>query len=477
MKHKLELEIARTGGPPVFLQIARGIAVEIENSRLQPGDQLPSIRELSAQLHVHRKTVAAAVAELEAQGFVVRRARSGIFVSQDFPELKPLPKKRNLRAEPGFDLPSLPPRPTSSRAEFDLLGGMPELDGLPKRELACAYRRALVRDRGNKLIDYNDCRGDIRLRGVLSEWLARTRGVRAGIDSINVVRGTQHGLYLAVRALLRPGDAVAIEAYAHPAISSLFRLVGVELIPVPLDRDGLRIDALEALCERRPIRALYTTPHHQLPTTVTMTAPRRMQLLELARRRRFMILEDDYDHEFQYSGPPVMPLAHADRNGVVVYFGSLSKVVAPGLRAAFVVSTPPVMQRLAEYRTFVDRQGDHVMERALAELLEDGDIERHIRRMLRVYRSRRDAMREALAAELPELRFAVPSGGMAIWAEAPGVDVDAWVQRSLRMGVSFQPASLFACGEVPLNFVRLGFAACDEDRLREAIRRMARAIR
>lgn len=476
MKHTLEFKIVHTGGPPLYLQIVKGICSEIESGRLRPNDRLPSIRELAAQLGVQRKTVVAGIAELEAQGFLLRKARSGIFVSGELPRGLPTPKRRPRAAQPGFDLPRLPPRPASPRGEFDLLGGLPELDGLPKQALARAYRRALVRDRGHKLIDYNDCRGDLRLRRVLSEWLARTRGIRVGEDAINVVRGTQHGLYLASRALLKPGDAVAIEAYAHPAISSLFRLIGVELVPVPVDRGGLVVEALETLCERKRIRALYTTPHHQLPTTVALAASRRVRLLDLAQRRRFMIWEDDYDHEFQYNGPPVMPLAYADRGGMVVYFGSLSKVVAPGLRAAFVVSTPPVIERLAEYRAFVDRQGDHVSERALAELLEDGEIERHIKRMLGIYRKRRDALCAALSGALPALEFEVPNGGMAVWARAPGIDVEHWSRKALKQGVSFQTASLFACGDVPLDYVRLGFAACAEDRLREAVRRMAQTL-
>jgi GntR family transcriptional regulator/MocR family aminotransferase len=224
------------------------------------------------------------------------------------------------------------------------------------------------------------------------------------------------------------------------------------------------------------VRAVYTTPHHQLPTTVTLSAARRKRLLEIAARRRWIVFEDDYDHEFQYEGAPILPLAYADRHGVVVYVGTLSKVVAPGLRVAFVVATPPVVDRIAEYRTFVDVQGDQILETAVAHLIEDGEIERHTRRMLRIYRGRRDALCAALGAELPMLRFAPPSGGMAVWVEAPGIDVDAWAARALERGVSFQPASHFACGDVPLGFARIGFAACSEPELREAVRILKRAL-
>jgi GntR family transcriptional regulator / MocR family aminotransferase len=151
-------------------------------------------------------------------------------------------------------------------------------------------------------------------------------------------------------------------------------------------------------------------------------------------------------------------------------------VLAPGLRIGFVVSTPDVAQRIADYRAFVDHQGDRVLERAVADWIEGGELERHARRMRRVYRARRDALTDALARFLPALQFTAPGGGMAIWAQAPGIDTDAWARHALREDVSFQPASHFACGRVPLDFVRLGFAACTEAQLVEAAQCMAKAL-
>lgn len=477
MGHRLALRLT-VNGPARYLQVARGLGEEIERGRLKPGDRLPSIRELASWLGVQRKTIVAGLDELEAQGWIVRRPRSGIFVSEEILKALP-PQATNVALRAGFELPpALPVRPLSARAEIDLLGGLPDVSRTPKRELARAYRRVLLMDRKHTLMNYADARGHPRLRDALAEWLVRTRGVRATPDTLNVVRGAQHGLYLAARALLRPGDWVAVEQFTHPAVTSLLRMVGARLAPVRLDGDGLDVDALERLCRQKPIRALYTTPHHQLPTTVTMSGPRRVKLLELARARRFMILEDDYDHEFQYEGHPVMPLAYADRGGVVVYFGTLSKVVAPGLRAAFVVAAPEVSQRLAEYRTFVDRQGDQISERALAEVLEDGDVERHIRRMLRIYRARRDALCAALRRDLPQLQFSTPRGGMAVWVDVPrDVDVDAWARRALDQGVSFQPASHFAVGRASSHHARLGFASATEAQLGDAVRRLMRALR
>jgi GntR family transcriptional regulator/MocR family aminotransferase len=215
------------------------------------------------------------------------------------------------------------------------------------------------------------------------------------------------------------------------------------------------------------------TPHHQVPTPVTLGAARRLRLLELARRRRFAILEDDHDHEFQYEGRPVLPLAAADRHGVVIYLGSLSKILAPGLRLGYLVATPDVIARIAAYRSLVDQQGDHVLERALAELMIDGTLERHVRKARRAYRARRDTLCAVLARELPELVFDVPHGGMAVWARAPGVDTTAWADRARAGGVAFQAGQRFALVGRAHHHARLGFAACNERELAEAVRRIA----
>jgi GntR family transcriptional regulator/MocR family aminotransferase len=477
VSHRLAISVTKRG-LPLPRQIAEAIQHDVGSGRFRSGDRLPSIRALADQLGVARKTVRAALTELERQGWVVCQPRSGVFIADHPPERAPAIRARRIANTPAYDQArvALPRRPVSPRARFDLLGGVPDLSSAPTAALARALRRSVATDRHGALLDYGDARGEPRLRASLAKWLAGTRGLTADPAAVHTVRGAQNGLYLAGRALLAPGDRVAIEAYAHPSPSALFRLLQFDLVPVPVDGAGMDVAALEALDADRRIRAVYLTPHHQLPTTSTLSPPRRKHLLELARKRRWLILEDDYDHEFQYAGAPVLPLAHEDRHGVVVYFGTLSKVVAPGLRIAFVVAPPPVIDRIAAYRRFVDVQGDQILERAVCDLLEDGEIDRHIRRMARIYRARCAALCEALRSELPILRFAPPAGGMAVWAEAPGIDVDAWAARALELGVSFQPASLFACGDVALDALRIGFAACDEAELREAVRRMARAL-
>jgi GntR family transcriptional regulator / MocR family aminotransferase len=294
-----------------------------------------------------------------------------------------------------------------------LLGGVPELRTLPTPLLARAYRRVLTGSSSRRLFDAGHPQGNARLRDALVDLLTRARGITAPAEAIMVVHGSQHGLYLAARTLIRPGDLVAVEEPGYRPAWRALELAGATLIPIPIDRDGLQIDALAAI--DRPVRALYTTPHHQYPTTVTLAAERRLRLLELARARQMIILEDDYDFDFHYQGRPALPLAASDRAGSVVYFGTLSKILAPGLRLGYVVAPLDVMRRIAGYRRDVDTQGDHALEQAVAILLEDGDVQRHARRMAGIYRRRRDALASELRNRLPQLAHPVliPTPGFA----------------------------------------------------------------
>lgn len=477
---ELVLELGPQRDEPRFLQIARAISDAVQCGRLRPGARLPSTRALATQLGVHRKTVTAAYRELAGQGWIeIARAR-GAQITGDVPTVPRTRSVGGAAARAGFELPAaqLPVKPWSTRQPGQLLlfGGVPDLAAVPRLELARAVRGAITSRAGSRLLDYADPRGDHELRTALAEYLARTRDLAVTADSLAVVRGGQQAFYLIARTLLRPGDRVAVEALGYRAAWSAFKVAGLALEPVPVDDDGLDVAALEALCARKAIRAVYVTPHHQHPTTVTLTAARRIALHALARTHRLLIIEDDYDHEYRYDGRPVLPLAAADRHGHVCYVGTLSKVFAPGLRLGYVAASEDVIARIATYRNIVDQQGDHLIERAVAQLLTDGTLERHVRRARRQYLTRRDVLCEALHAQIPQLLITPPHGGMALWVRAPGIDVDAWVARAAANNVMFQPGSRFTFDGRRLAAARIGFGACNPRELVEAARRLAVAL-
>jgi GntR family transcriptional regulator/MocR family aminotransferase len=468
---------------PLSLSIARSLTDEIRRGRLRPGDAVPGSRTLADSLGVHRNTVLAAYRELESEGWLVTRPAGGTFVSAALPDTQPrrfTPSARSaMPKKTEFEIASQPPRddlaPQLPKGTLTLAGGQPDVRLLPAAPLARAYRRVL-RAHGTSLLNYGDPRGHARLRRSLSQMLSSARGVACDEETLILVRGSQMALDLTARALVKPGDVVAVEALGYRPAWMALSLAGAELSPIPVDANGMQVDALEKLCAQKRVRAVYLTPHHQYPTTVGLAAPRRMQLLSLARAHKFAVIEDDYDNEFHYEGRPTLPLASADTSGVVVYIGTLSKILAPGLRLGFVAAPKPLIDRLADLRMLSDRQGDQTVECAIAEMIEDGEVQRHARRMRRIYQARRDVLAESLKQKLGSLiSFELPAGGMALWA-ALDLDVDKLAARALEKGVSFYAAKRFSFDNKSPRFARLGFAALTEAELREAVKRLASAL-
>jgi GntR family transcriptional regulator/MocR family aminotransferase len=248
-------------------------------------------------------------------------------------------------------------------------------------------------------------------------------------------------------------------------------------VAVPVDRGGLDVDALARVAVRTRVRAVFVTPHHQLPTTVTLEQGRRRKLLELAHVHGFAIVEDDFDHEFHFDGRPVTPLASADPS-VVIYIGSFSKTFAPGLRIGYLVAPSSVVRQLAACRQAIDMQGDPALEAALAELIEDEEIQRHVRRVKRVYQARRDVLVDALERRLGDaVSFAVPAGGLGLWIRvASGIDADRWAAASYRLGAAFLTGRAFTVENRYRPFARLGYASLDEQEIRQAVDRLAAAL-
>lgn len=480
----LKLALDPAGEMPLFLQLANAVADDIRRGRLKPGEPLPGSRELADQLGVNRNTVIAGYAELAAEGLVSTRVGAGTFIATPaaVPAGAPPPRSPPMPTyslPPSFLAPYRPPAGTARAAPGTLtMLSVPDLRLLPVRPLARAFQRAIGL-RGRSVLTYTHPAGHPRLRTELATMLARTRGLVVTPDDLLVTRGIEQGIDLVARALLAPGDAVAVEAYGYPPAWNVLKLAGARLKPVPLDDDGLDVDALEALLAREPVRAVFVTPHHQFPTGSVMSPARRARLAELALRHRFAIIEDDYDHEFHYAGKPVLPIAAGDGRANVVYVGSLANLLAPGIGAGFVVAPPPVLERLINLRAASDARGDAAVECTIAELFEDGELLRHVRRMRRTYATRRDALAAALTRHLGgALEFRVPDGGMAIWARvADGIDLAAWTRAGEREGVQFRSARDYDIlqRERPA-FLRLGFTYHEPAELAEAARRMARAL-
>jgi GntR family transcriptional regulator/MocR family aminotransferase len=468
---------------PLFLQLASAVAAEIRCGRLKPGDPLPGSRELAEHLGINRNTVVAGYGELAAEGLVSTRVGGGTFVCTPMIRSVASPSRRELSSDgPTYALARPLPssqaalRPASSDA-LTLAISMPDVRLFPARILARAFRRA-IGPRSRAALGYTDPCGHMRLRRELAAMLARSRALAVTPDNLMVTRSIEQAIDLVARTLLAPGDVVAVEAYGYPPAWNVLRLAGAQLVPLPLDDDGLDVGALEALLAQRSIRAVFLTPHHQFPTTSVMSAQRRARVAELALQHRFAIIEDDYDHEFHYAGKPVLPIAAGIGQANTVYVGSLANLLAPGMSTAFVVAPPPVFERLRSLREASDARGDVAMECALAELFEDGELLRHMRRMRRTYLARRDIFAAALRHHLGgALSFRIPDGGMALWVRVDeSIDVPGWQRAGEREGVLFSSAQRYDFAQSDHQCMRLGFSYLDERELPEAVRRMARAL-
>lgn len=398
-------------------------------------------------------------------------------------ELSPgsLGSARDERGRLGFPLR---PFKNSSRSfeaaprdVLDFSGGLPDARLFPSHLLARAYRRALKLSSG-KALAFGSPAGSLLLRERLAELLASRRGLCVSPDELLITRGSQLALHLLSIALFGPGDVVAVESPGYPSAREAFTLLGAQLLPIPVDGEGLEVDKLERALRKTTIRALYVTPHHHDPTTVTLTARRRLALLELARRHRFAIIEADYDHEFQFEGAPVLPMASADPHGVVISVGTLSKAIAPGLRMGFVAAPKQLLTTLLAIRGQVDRQGDLGLENAVAELLEDGEVLRHSLRARRAFHVRRDLLVELLRKNLgAALTFETPRGGLALWARVDAsIDVEVWAKRTLHAGARFFTGRQYMPSGRAIPYLRLGLGQLDEAELTEAVRRMASAV-
>ncbi|MCE7068030.1 PLP-dependent aminotransferase family protein [Dyadobacter sp. CY326] len=470
--------IDRQNQTAVYLQIARQMINAIQRGVLYTGARLPGTRALAETLGVHRKTVVAAYNELDAQGWIILLPNKGTFVTQKTPvnagsplqfnadDLVRYPQKTGF----AFEESMLLDRPVSvSKAELEFTDGLPDVRLAPMDKLAKAYASVLRRGNNRKLLTYSHVEGNAFFRAKLAEYLNNTRGLHIGKENVITTRGIQMGIYLASMLLLKKGDSVIVGDLSYYVANMIFQQAGANISAVPVDAHGISVDAVRKLCETKRIRMLYITPHHHYPTTVTLSAERRMELLNLSVQYGFIILEDDHDYDFHYNSSPVLPLASADGAGMVVYIGSFCKALAPGLRSGYIVAPQNLIGELAKFRRIIDRQGDLMMEQALGELLDEGEIQRHIKKAQKAYHQRRDLLEQLLQTQCNDyLSFKSPPGGLAIWTEwRKDINLMRVSKACLKQNLHLPQTLLFQTGQ--LSAMRLGFGNLDENEIRQAV--------
>lgn len=327
---------------------------------------------------------------------------------------------------------------------------------------------------------YGPEQGSENLRTELAHFLSETRGLNVGAEDILITKGVQMALYLTAQILLTKNDTVIVGEPGYSGANEIFEQAGAKLELVPVDDDGIDLDVVESICKKKKIRLLYVIPHHHTPTTVTLSSERRMRLLEMAKKYQFAIIEDDYDFDFQYSSSPVLPLASANYYGSVIYVGSFCKTIAPGIRIGFMVAPSNFLLQATKLRKLIDRQGEHLLEEAMANLLKNGDISRHLKKANKLYHERRDELCRLLHEHLAdEVSFKVPEGGFAIWINYINKhDPVRVAENAAELGLTVSNGIDYYHDKNFKNYaVRLGFASLNTTELKDAVDLLKKAIK
>lgn len=278
------------------------------------------------------------------------------------------------------------------------------------------------------------------------------------------------GIYLAAQLLLGPSDFIAVGSSNYGPADETFKHSGAQLIRIPVDDFGMDVDHLEQILSQKTIKAVYIVPHHHFPTTVTMIMGRRLKLLDLAKTHRFAIIEDDYDFDFHYDNKPYLPLAGIDPNDSVLYIGSLTKTFAPALRIGFLIGPSKFIEAAAALRQLIDKQGDTLLEEAFASLIANGDLERHFRKSLKIYKQRRDLFCEIIHSDFSsEIEYKTPEGGLAVWSVFDeNINLEKLSQSAEKRGLCIGDGSFYRNEVFDPNGLRLGFASLNESEMQQA---------
>jgi GntR family transcriptional regulator/MocR family aminotransferase len=449
------------GEGPRTRELYAAIRRLIETGLAPPGAKLPTTRDLARRLGVSRASAVAAFEMLVSDGFVEARVGAGTYVASLVPAVSARAGGQEDVLQPAMPLPC------------DL--GVASRDDRTMRIFRNLLSRSLTRP-GPEHFHYGDARSGTHLRQAIATYLRVARGVRCDADQIIVTAGTLHGLDLVVRAVMRPGDAVWIEDPCYPIARATLEGNGARVVGIPVDDEGLDAARGEMLCPRA--RIVYVTPSHQFPLGVTMTMRRRLALIDWARRSDAWIIEDDYDSEFRYAGPPLTALQGVDGSERVAYLGTFSKVLFPGIRLGYAVVPKPLLQTVLRLRMQSDRQPPTLAQGAIADLLNEGHFAAHLRRVRRRVQAGRDVLVAGLRAHCAErLQVTVPEQGLHMVARLAADIADTELSSALReAGIGARALSPMYLAAPPQQGLVLGFSGFSDAELAAAAIRISKVL-
>lgn len=473
------LKIDKCADLAIYRQIYEQLKSLIQRGCIGENERLPAVRKLAADAGVTRGTVENAYGQLEAEGLIASKRGSGFYVLEQHSFIPTdnaeLPKWQ-LELAGNLAKPSLQLQNADEFIDFGR--------GTSDTALFCLtdFRRsmqAVLTSKENDYLDYGDTRGYRRLRMETARILG-SQGISIEPDNILITSGSQHALSLTARGLLQQRSVVIVENPTYSGALDIFKSIGAEIVPVAIDSEGMNIDRLEEALKKHSPRLIYTIPNFQNPTGVCLSAKRRRELCALAWKHNCAIFEDDYVGDLRYNGPAIPPLKSFDTGSCVLYAGTFSKMLVPGLRIGFIVAEGPILEHLTKSMKTHYLASSNLTQHALAEFMSVGRHQRHLGRSRRVYRRRRDFFLKCAQRHLcEEISISRPSGGLFCWAELHGNYTAADLLRKAQQNkVSFTDGSTLHTGPYRgEKTLRLNFSCMDGKMAEEGLKRLGRAMR
>ena len=481
---QLPIALDPKSATPMYHQLSEWFRRAIVAGQLKPGQRVPSTRSLAIELKVSRIPVLNAYEQLHAEGYLetftgagtcVARSIQGTLAARPSPREAPRPaRSRPRRLSRRASAVPVPLRPwLKNLGAFRV--GLPALEQFPAGVWSKLVNRH-ARHPPVAELAYGDPMGQPAFREAIAEYLGTVRAVRCDASQILVTTGSQQGLQLAAHVLLDAGEQVWMEEPGYPGAHQTLAMLDVETVPVPVDQEGLVV--AEGLRRAREARAAYITPSHQFPMGVTMSAARRLQLLNWAVQTGGWIIEDDYDSEYRFGGRPLASLQGLDTDARVIYLGTFSKVMFPALRLGYVVIPKDLVPAFAAARDATDTFSSTLYQRVMTDFIRQGHFARHIRRMRSLYMERYTTLVRALHAQLgAEVEVVGAEAGMQLTALLPpGMSDVAVSKAAAEQGVSARPLSACYLKPPQRGGLILGYGGADLSQIQEGVRRLKRAL-
>jgi GntR family transcriptional regulator/MocR family aminotransferase len=474
----LPINLDRGSALPLYQQVQRQISQFILGAKLAPGTRLPAGRDLAIRLGVNRATVANAYDGLASEGLVRSHVGQGTFVldSAEPQHAKTLtwPISRAMEAAGRHLLSETPPSEHPDPIDFASL--IPDEELFPIEPFRKTVN-AVLRSQGKRLLQYGAVPGYPPLRRYIAERLAE-RKVQATPEQVLIVNGSQQGLDLVFRALVNPGDTVVVESPTYTAVLPVLAQYQARVVGIPMTERGMDRQALEAALASRPVRLIYTMPTFHNPTGITMDLASRRTLLNLAGRYGVPIVEDDFDSELRFHGEALPPIKALDVGGSVLYLGTFSKGLFPGLRLGWIVAPPELVGVLGRAKMFTDYHTSQLLQAAVLEFCERGHYKDHLRNLARVNGKKSQLLVKAMVDYFPEgVSWTEPEGGYAFWVTLPRhLSSEILLAEAARGGVLFSPGSQFFTNGEGQQFLRLSISRVPTDRIEEGAQRLGKLI-